>query len=158
MFNRLIAILVLVSFLTACGFHLRGSFVMPASLNSVHIAGGDADFNESLAKELERAGSSVAGPGTESATVRIDNLAYLSSVSKTDTSGRATSYTYYYNLDYSVIDTNGEVLQAPTAIGQQRTQEYDPNQALLAEQEEAFLKEEMEKNLIIQLLRRLSRL
>ena len=158
MFNRLISVLVLVSFSTGCGFHLRGNVVMPASLNNVHIIGGEADFNEGLAAELKRAGSNVVATDKDSATLRIDNLAYLNSVSKTDASGRATGYTYHYTLEYSVVDANANVLQAPVAIHQERTQEYDPNQVLQAEQEEAFLKEEMEKDLVLQLVRRLSRL
>ena len=154
---RLISVLLLALSLTACGFHLRGSFVMPDSLDSVSIEGGEADFNEALEARLVRAGSTISS-GDDATVVQINNLNYLSSVSKTDALGRATSYTYHYNLDFSVIDGEGNVLQQPTAITQKRTQEYDPNQELQAQQEAEFLKEKMQQDLISQLLRRLSRL
>ncbi|NKB76907.1 MAG: hypothetical protein GKR96_07615 [Gammaproteobacteria bacterium] len=158
MSKRLIPALLVISLLSACGFHLRGNFSLPESLSSVSLSGGDRDFIESLTNELERNGTAVVISQPNTAQLNIANLEYLSSVSKTDALGRATSYTYYYNLDYSVVNGNGETLQPLKAISQQRTQEYDPNQELLAEQEKEFLKKEMEKGLILQLLRRLSRL
>ncbi len=158
MFKRLIPALLAISLISGCGFHLRGNFSLPKSLSSVSLSGTDQDFIESLTNELERNGAAVVISQTGTTQLDITNLQYLSSVSKTDAQGRATGYTYYYNLDYSVVSGNGETLQPPTAISQTRTQEYDPNQELLAEQEAEFLREEMEKDLILQLLRRLSRL
>ena len=161
MFKRLISILLICALLPACGFHLRGNFVMPKSLDSVTIVGGERDFVEALTTSLQNSGATVyatTATETDATKIHITKLEYLSSVSKTDASGRATGYNYNYNLDYLVTDAKGEVIQNLVGITQKRTLEYDPTQELLAEQEADFLKEEMEKALILQLMRKLSRL
>ena len=131
---------------------------MPATLSMIEIIGGERDFVEQLTDSLNTSGAKVVSGSENASTLNILRLDYDSQVSKTDASGHATGYNYTYILDYSVTNAAGDTLQQPTSLNQTRSQEYDPSQELQAEEEREFLKEEMEKELIVQVLRRLSRL
>ena len=75
-----------------------------------------------------------------------------------DADGLATGYDYIYTVDYNVTGSEGAVLQPLATISQHRTLDYKPAQALAIEEEEEFLKQEMEQEIILQLLRRLGRI
>ena len=68
-------------------------------------------------------------------------------------------YDYIYTIDYSVTDSEGAILQPLATLSQHRTLDYEPDhysRALAIEEEEEFLKQEMQQEIILQLLRRLS--
>lgn len=62
-----------------------------------------------------------------------------------------------YTVNYVVYDAEGEVLQKDS-VDQNRTLAYDASNILLFEREEIFLKEEMRKELVSFILRRMSKI
>ena len=158
MSKRLVLILLSLTLLSSCGFKLRGNFEMPDSLSQVVVDGGDRALVDQLKEMLVKSGSTVLDKGAEVASINITKSEFEREVLTTGSTGIASSYTFRYLVDFNVTDAEGTVLQAPVTLNQLRNLSYEAGNELSVEKEEEFLKEEMEKELSLQIMRRLSRL
>ena len=159
MSRRLAIFLLSLTLLTGCGFKLRGNFSMPESLSTVKIEGGEREIVELLGELLEKSDSTVLEPGSDNAaSVNITKSEYEREVLTSDAGGIASSYNFRYYVDFNVTDANGTVLQEPVSLNQLRTLDYEAGNELAIEDEALFLRAAMEKELVLQMLRRLSRL
>ena len=158
MSNRLVILLLSLTLLSSCGFKLRGNFEMPEQLTQVTIDGGEREFTDQLTEVLVKNGSSVVEGGAEASTISITKSEFERFVRTKDSQGLATGFAYTYIIDFHVNDKEGEKLLAPSTVSQFRTQEYESGNELEVEKEEEFLKEEMVKELVLQMVRRLARI
>ncbi len=170
MSKRLALLILSLTLVTGCGFKLRGNFELSPALSQISIAGGNRSLNEQLREQLreqrheqlgqrrQQSGSAAAEADSDGATLFISKSEFQRTVRTVDKNGLATSYDYIYTIDYSVTDSEGAVLQPLATLSQHRTLDYQPAQALAIEEEEEFLKQEMQQEIILQLLRRLGRI
>lgn len=159
MTRRLLLILTCFSLVSGCGFALRGNVTLPDSLNKLALIGGEQELNQELEDALEVAGVTIVDEGDETASTMTFSVAELErEVRTTDANGLATAYDLRYRVAYDVRDSAGEELQINQTLIQTRVFDYDPLQQLQAEEEEQFLREEMRQELVLQILRRLSRI
>ncbi|MGB5708186.1 MAG: LPS assembly lipoprotein LptE [Arenicellales bacterium] len=159
MTRRLLLILTCFSLVSGCGFHLRGNVDIPDSLTTMAVSGKDPDLVDELEDALESAGVNVTNTEDKSAAVLLlTQTDYEREVRTTDASGLATSYDLRYRIGYDVLSGSGDELQINQRIVQKRVFEYDPLLQLQSEEEEEFLREDMRKEIVLQILRRLSRI
>ncbi len=158
MSKRLVLLLLSLTLLSGCGFKLRGNFEMSEQLAEISIAGGERELVELLTELLVKSGSSVVEGGANAVTLSITKSEYERDVLSSDDSGVATGFDYRYIVDFNVTDKEGEKLLRPSSISQFRTLEYEAGDELAVEDEEEFLKEEMEKEIVLQMMRRLARI
>lgn len=156
MSKHLILLILSLTLVSGCGFERRGSFELSSVLSSIAIEGGNRSLNERLRERLQQ--SSVTVADSAGATLVISKSEFQRVVRTVDKNGLATSYDYTYTVDYNVTANEQTILQPRATISQHRTLDYEPAQALAIDEEEAFLKEEMEQEIISRLLRRLSRI
>ncbi len=154
--KRLLLVLAL-TLMSGCGFEFRTGFEIPSVLSQLSIEGGDRGFNEQLVQRLQQSGS-VSVKAGDAATLFISKIDYQRRVRATDAQGLAVGYDYTYTIDYEVRDNDGVILLPLATISQQTTLDYDADQVLQTEAEEAFLKRQMEQDIIASLLRRMSRI
>jgi len=155
----IVTITVLFAALSGCGFALRGKVNLPAELDSVLITGSDREMMSLLEDSLESSGASIVDSENDAtAVLDLVNSEFTRELRTSDANGRATSYTLRYEVDYDVRKSNGEEIQINQSISQIRVLQYDPLQELQSEEESEFLEEEMQKEIVLQLLRRLSRI
>jgi len=159
MIRRLLLILTCFSLVSGCGFHLRGNVDIPDSLRSIAVSGGDPDLVDELEDALESAGVNVTDTEDKSAAVLLfTQTEFEREVRTTDADGLATSFQLHYRVGYDVLSSSGDELQINQRIVQKRTLEYDPLLQLQAEEEADFLREDMREEIVLQILRRLSRI
>ena len=159
MTRRLILLLASISILSGCGFALRGNVNLSEALSTVTISGADPAITERLEDALSHNGATTVADDDDSATkIAFNQSEYKREVRTTDDSGLTTSYTLRYLIGYDVISSEGETLQGEQRLTQTKSFSYDPTQQLQADEEEEFLREEMEKEIVQQILRRLSRI
>ncbi len=159
MTKRLILILASISLVSGCGFALRGNYEMPESLTRIVVVGDDALLVDQLEDTLEKNGVLVTGSDDETAAIiNLGEVDYKRDVRTTDSNGLVTSYTLRYIIDYDVTTGEGEELQIDQHLSQSRVLPYDPLLELQSEEEEEFLREEMQEEIVLQILRRLSRI
>ena len=158
MLNRFVLMIIAASLISGCGFKLRGDFTMPESLSTVSIEGGNLQLNEQLKAYLERSGSNVVDNRDESTTIVLTRTEFDRKVGTTNADGLATGYNYEYIVDFEVNDAEGTNLLPSSTLNQFRSLSYEAGDELAVEREEEFLREEMEKDISLQIMRRLARL
>ncbi len=158
MSKRLVLILLSLTLLSSCGFKLRGNFEMPASMSQVVVNGGERELVDQLKELLVKSGSTVLDKGAEAASINITKDEFEREVLTSGSDGIASSYTFRYLVDFNVTDAEGKVLQKSVSLNQIRNLTYEAGNELEVENEAEFLKEEMERELSLQIMRRLSRL
>ena len=157
--TRIIFLFVLSSSLlvSGCGFHLRGKIDVPESLMRLHVKGDDVELVHDLEKSLKFSDIVIVDEGDNAALLDISNTTYVKEVNGTTSGGIASNYKMTYTVNYVVTDANGEFLQKDS-VNQSRTLAYDAANILLFEREEIFLQEEMRKELVSFILRRMSKI
>lgn len=145
--------------LQGCGFHLRGTAEVPASMRHVLVQGVDpyGPFGAELVAQLRANGVQVVGaPQQASAILRITNQRNVRRVlSVSPQSGKLRELELYYSLDMTVVDRAGKVLVPLQQVSQTRDFTFDELAVLGKTSEEAVLREEMQQDMAQQILRRL---
>jgi len=119
-------VLLLAMALAACGFHLRESAALPASMQHVHLDMRGGDFQRSLARALQHSGVVVedhAGAGIAELRVPVADF----STEQVSAGGyvRITEYAIRYEVKFDVVDGSGDTLVPPQTINMSREYSYD---------------------------------
>ncbi|MFC5740628.1 LPS assembly lipoprotein LptE [Dyella tabacisoli] len=113
--------------LTACGFHLRQSAALPATMQRVHLTvNGGADLQRDLARALLASGVTVeeqGGPGI--AELRVPVAAFSTETLSVGSTAQVTEYASRYHVQVSVSDSNGVTLLPEQIINMSREFSYD---------------------------------
>ena len=153
----LVSVLSASLFMTACGFHLRGQIDVPDSLKRMHVKGEDVELINDVERSLRFSSIDIVDTEADAAVLDLSNASYLREVNGTDDNGIATSYKLKYTVNYVVYDAEKEVIQTHK-VYQHRILSYDAGQILVFEREEEYLIEDMRKELVSQILRRMSKI
>ena len=151
-----VAMLTLLTLLTACGFQLRGSANLP--YETLHIA---APRTSSVANEIRRA--VTAGSKTRVVDNAKEAQATLHLVAESrekiilslSGGGRVREYNLRYRLSYRLTDKDNKELRPTTQILLHRDLSYNDLDTLSKESEEALLYRDMQSDAVGQLLRQL---
>jgi LPS-assembly lipoprotein len=155
----IIIVFASLALLQACGFHLRGKIDLPERLTSFHVSGDDPELVGELQDALEFSGAEIAdSKEAASAVLDLINVAFLREVRSVDNRGLATSYDLKYRVRFKIEENNGEVLLNETTITLSRFLDFDSNQILQAEEEQEFLREDMQRDMVQRIMQRLATL
>ncbi|MFU8837458.1 MAG: LPS assembly lipoprotein LptE [Thiohalomonadaceae bacterium] len=153
-------VLLLAISLTACGFQLRGASPLPAVMERTYI---QADAHSPLYFELEQAiqatGAQVVQSASEaSATLQIHRADFSRRDRGVDQLGRVNEYEHRLNLAYSLRDSQGRAVADHQQLQLIREQRFNPSDVLASGEEQRILYQEMRRQAVSQLLRRLQSL
>lgn len=155
---RLAVFAVIISVLCACGFQLREEARLPAGMQSVLIQGAEpvSPLGRDLRKALVRSGAQIvdtAAPGT--AVMRIIANHITTDVLSVGANARANEYTMRYHVEFDVIDAAGGALLPRQVIELTREFTFDVSQAIGVAAEQDLLTEELQRDMVQTILRRL---
>ena len=159
-FARACAALLLITSLSACGFHLRGSngaYNMPFS--SIYLAFGETSpLGNELKRNLRAIDKVVIATTPQDAQARFEVLseARNKAVLSLNNLGRVREYLLSYTLVFQVRDATGKLLLGPTEITLRRNLAFSEEALLAKEGEEALLYRDMQSDLVQQIMRRLA--
>ncbi|MCW8918036.1 MAG: LPS assembly lipoprotein LptE [Gammaproteobacteria bacterium] len=153
---RYLAFVLLFLLLSGCGFHLRGSVVLPQVMARTHIV---AERAVALGYELEgmlrAAGGEVVRERAEATAVLTLHEERLGSrVLTLDAQGRASGQLLTLLASYSLVDGAGVPLVEGEGVRIEREYSFDPDNVLAQGGETAQLHEEMRRQAAQQILRR----
>jgi LPS-assembly lipoprotein len=146
---------------SGCGFHLRGAVELAPELQELALAG--VDRRSELGRELETAlarngGRLVASPEAAGAVLIVKREQVSRRVLSVAGSGQASEYELNYRLDYRFEAPPGTPRGEEQSLTQRRYYRFDPTRVLAKADEEARLVNEMRRDAIAGLLRRLNTL
>ena len=142
---RFFTVMMLIGAIAACGFHLRGSYELPAHLSPIFV--DKKSMSRGLFKELT---SSLKASGAE-VTEDSDSAASVVDVTyeqrtrdviSVDTLGRAREYRLIYRVTFSV-NAEEEALIEGSKIELTRNLLFDPEQVLGVAEEEEIIYNDM---------------
>jgi LPS-assembly lipoprotein len=123
---RPLLMLLVVTVVTACGFHLRQTAALPASMQRVHLDMRGGDFQRSLTRALQHSGVTIeddSGPGI--AELRVPVAAFSTETLSAGGYVRITEYAVRYQVQFDVTDAAGQVLVPHQRIDMSREYSYD---------------------------------
>ncbi len=151
-------LVVLAISMSACGFHLRGQLPISEAANVLFVDAERSAFKTSLAKRLVSNGATLADSASTSKMTLSFSEPVLERQTKTvDGSGKVSSYQLYSTLDYVLTNPQGEVVSEKT-MSESRSYAADETRVLQQEREEKELIEDMNNELVLRLVRVLSKI
>jgi LPS-assembly lipoprotein len=149
----------LLLIIAGCGFHLRGTATIPASLQTLYVQG--VNMQQGLGLELKRTltrnGVTVRNDyqqGTAVLTI-LDNR-FQRRVLSVGSDAKVSEYELHGIVTFKVSDGDGKVLADSQTVEARRDYQFDQNQVLGKDEEERLLKEQLNQQLVQSILRRLS--
>jgi len=150
-------LLGLIISVSACGFRMRGSVEVPDVLQQTHITGiaEFSELNQELKRVLQRSGSEVVSqPGNAKSIISISGEQYRRRVITVDATGRASEIELYYQYNFKITSSTGEVIVKNQRILLTRDYKFDPDNVLAKDAEETQIRTDMVKFSVRQMMRR----
>ena len=150
-------ICVLVFWLSACGFQLRGSYALPEQYQQLQLQSGDpySAITRQISQRLKHSGVKLVEDSTQPKLIIGQEKLERTNLSLYP-DGQVAEYRFIYKLNVTLI----EVDQPPQNLHLlvQRDYQDDPNQALAKRREMEVLLTEMRQQAADQLLLKLATL
>ena len=142
--------------LSACGFQLRGQYTLPFSSVFVSTSGGSVvavELKRELANIPTRVMSSAKDADAQLNIIEDRRDRQILSLSG---AGRVREYDLKLKVVYQLIDAKGGVFIPTSEIQLSRILSYDDSRIIAKQQEEALLYQDMERDAVGQILRRMT--
>lgn len=155
---RMISLLLTVSLLTACGFHLRGQAGMPFDTLYLDAANPGTVFIADLRRNLEANNVKLVN-SAEQADVVLNIVSEIpeKQILTLGGSGRVNEFQLLYRVSLRAYDLKHQDWIPAEEIVLRRDYLYDDTKILAKEAEEALLYQSMRSDMVRQIVRRLSR-
>ena len=147
--------------LSGCGFRLAGTITLPPALSRIHLV--TIDFNQqqrdALSRRLQRAGAEVvAQPDADAVELRVIlRILPARRVVTSASDGKAVER-LARGLDYSLKDSDGNLLAPARTLSQQKDVLFDQDNLLSAEPDSRYVFKDLESALFNLLMRQLDRI
>lgn len=154
---RSLVLLLVAALLSACGFHLRGSYTLP--WDTLHIGLPEFDIMRAeLKRGIEASTQTRIVDDAKEARARliVTGNAQTRNILSLSAKGLVREVQLTRIFSYRVIDKDSKDLAAPGNIVLQREMTFDDEQLLAKGSEEGLILKEMQSDLVQQLLRRLA--
>jgi LPS-assembly lipoprotein len=149
----------LIVLIAGCGFQLRGNANLSDQLSVMFIQGisTKSGLGLELKRTLENNGVTVLSQYDKSASVLtlVENEVDRRVLS-VGSDAKATEYQLYQEVSFKVAGNKGELLSDVQTVKAQRDYRFNQNQVLGSENEQAFLTENLNKQLAQSIFRRLA--
>jgi LPS-assembly lipoprotein len=157
---RWLAIALVASLVSACGFRLQGTVSLPASIGSVYVSTADelTPFSVALRQALRNSGATLAGSAGEAGVVvRVSRDRSGRRVLSVSARNTPQEYEIFYAVDYS-IDRSGAEALPEQSLELTRNFSFDESLLLAKQNEEEILLDAMARDLAGLVMRRLEAL
>ncbi|WP_159821291.1 LPS-assembly lipoprotein LptE [Colwellia sp. 20A7] len=153
------------SFLSACGFHLRGDYLLSDELQTLYVSSSDVhgELTRLVKQHLSRNQVNVLKyKSTQKPELRILSDTLDRRTLSVFQNGQVAEYELIYTVHYQLRfgSTNGEPLEEPQDFSFELNRDYqdDPNLALAKSRELSLLLSEMRKSAADKILRDMARI
>lgn len=157
-FKRIIAMLTLVSMLSACGFHLRGDYLLDDELQTLYVS--SSDVHGELTRLVKQHLSHNQVKVLKQRIAQVPELRIMSDTLDRRTlsvfeNGQVAEYELIYAVHYQLRFTNEEPQDFRFELN--RDYQDDPNLALAKSRELSLLLSEMRASAADKILRDMAR-
>jgi LPS-assembly lipoprotein len=149
------AVLIAALMITACGYHLRGSYDLPKGMNKIFLQGGSPLLQEQLNNVLKTSsGRIVDSPEKANVILRIFSDDIERRTLSFSERGRSNDIELAGHLEFDVLDPKKGVLVSREPINFRREYYNDQQDALAKDTEETVIRKEMYLQVVRQIINR----
>jgi len=152
------SVVLVLTFMAGCGFHLRGNYRLPAAMQTTYIASSQANSGlvRALKQSLKASNITISEQAIDTAaTLTLSKETRNKRIISVDSSGRAREYmltsTVTFGVTKSAVDFNIE----QQTIRISRNFIFDSQAVLGNQREESLLYEDLQQDLVRLILLRL---
>lgn len=151
--------LVPALFITACGFHLRGSMEQFSGLPALYLPAGTTGLAGELRSAARSSGARLVESREEAQAVVILSAENLErQVRSVGSTGKVREFELVYTVSFEVQDSQGKALADTQTLRLTRDFVFDETQVLGKEAEETVLRQGLQRDAAGQILRRVQAL
>lgn len=145
--------------LTACGFHLRGAYQLPAPMFRLYLQ--TTEIYDPFVLQLQRTLVKMKVVLTTTAdqanvVLVISNLKSSQALVSSSTTSQVNTYALTYSINYTLLSPAGKVLIGPQGISSTQNYTISSDQATTGSSQEQQLLSQLYQDVIAQLFNRLS--
>lgn len=146
-----------ITLVSGCGFHLRGAVELPPSFDKTYIdaAGVDRKMVRSLSQSLRASGVQVVSDREEAGAGLALRQQYARRPLSMDDNADVREFELVYQVYFQVRSATGETLLREQQVQLYRDYTYDKNDILGKSEEEENIREDMMRDAVQQVMRRL---
>ena len=151
-------IFLLISFLSACGFQLRGAYQLPSEMAVIHIqaANPNSELVRALTRSLKASDIQMSDSmETAQAVLKIFNEKQSKRTISVDSRGRAREYALMYSVSFSVAAKDSDFKITEQKLRLERDFLFDTEDVLGKGREEAVLMKDMQHDTVRLIMLRL---
>ena len=154
--SRIAGVLLLALSLAACGFQLRGRASLP--FDTLFVEGGSPAFVADLKRAIATASRTrlAPSPGDAQAVLQVSGEVREKRILSLSGAGRVREYLLVYRIEFRLHDSQNRDMLPRQNIELRRDMTYDDTLVLAKESEEVLLYQDMQRDAISQILRRLN--
>jgi LPS-assembly lipoprotein len=143
--------------LNGCGFHLRGSVLLPADVNTVYLQVANADLAEEIKLLLEAGEASIVPTGEDADLTLIVTPERLERqlLAVDPKTGKAVEFELTYATSYEVLDKERQSLMPTQSLSLSRDLVFDPEAVIGSSREEEVIYMEMRRDAARQIMARM---
>ena len=155
-FKLFIPLVAAALLLSGCGFKLRGALDLPEDIRTVQVM-APPELRNDILTLLESGGVGVStNGGGADARITVTSERFSRRVLSVDpTTGKEREFELAYTLDFGVTDRGGRAVIENGKVNLLRDYVFDPEAVIGAGREEELLREEMRRDAVRQLMRRI---
>ncbi len=145
--------------LSACGFHLRGQYQLPAPLYRLYIqtASPYDPFVQALEQVLHKMKVVVPKTAQEANVVLVVNaMSSSQALVSSSTTSQVNTYAITYTLDFSLQDPQGKILLAAQRVSASQSYTISSSQAITGSAQAQQIQSQLYQDVIYQLFNLLS--
>lgn len=143
--------------LQGCGWHLRGTQVLPSELHILHLQteSDSSKFARSLKRALKAMNVSLTDSSSSAPyTLTVSAIAPTTRTLSTTGAAKVAEYELTSTIIYTIHNREGDQLIGPTKLSTEKIYLYNSSNAVSSFEEESQLRQEMQHELVQQLIRR----
>jgi LPS-assembly lipoprotein len=139
------SVIVLIALLlSACGYHFRGAFELPAGMKNIFLDGGSAPLQSEFNKAMSLSAIPIAASAeTAGIVIRIFDEISQRRVLSLAATGVANDFELGYQMEYEIVDAKDNILMARQLIEIKREYYNDQLATIAKSNEESIIINEM---------------
>tara|TARA_B110000285_G_C15042433_1_gene572508 strand:+ start:630 stop:1130 length:501 start_codon:yes stop_codon:yes gene_type:complete len=150
--------IAMILLLSACGWQLRNSQVVPTDLGSLYLSSNDAhsDLIQELTRALNVYGAKIVSSSTDASySVVIVDFRQTRRTGTINAAARVAEYQLNEEVDFLIVGADGVQLIPLSTASVERVYEFNEQDVLASDNEERRVKNGMREEIVRQILNRL---
>ncbi|MGR8933773.1 MAG: LPS-assembly lipoprotein LptE [Gammaproteobacteria bacterium] len=130
--------------LTACGFHMRGTMLLPEAMQNIYLENASSTLATEVKKTLKFSNAKiVSSKQSAGVIIKIVNEQFRTISLSISSHGKTNEFELFYSLDFEILDAEGKILQPKKNMIITRSYFNDQTQVLAKGNEATLLRQQI---------------